>query len=693
MKNHSKFKKALFASIVAGTIGFSNIPFTYASNVEHSAIHEKGISLEKSIDYLSLANLKIPVSDAINNTGKFMYENIKPGFGTTAGEWTALGLARAEYPVDSQYFEDYYEKVCKVVSDKKGSLHNAKYTEYSRVIVALTSIGKDVTNVAGYDMTKPLSNYTKVIYQGINGPIWALIALDSNNYEMRTADEGVKQATRDNLIEYILSQEITQADGTLGGWALSGKVPDPDITGMALQALANYQNHTITAEGASQLKGSKFQEGETIDVQPYIDRAVSVLSKLQQENGGYTSWGTENSESIVQVVVALTALGIDPSTDERFIKGNGNWLLSALSEYYVDGGGFKHILNGSRDGMATDQAMYGLVAYDRFKKGKTNLYDMTDVFIDKEAEKGEVVLGAPKKISGKKGTTFDITLESGGWNTGQYKLLDGIISLPEGIDITGITASNNITGGKVKYGVEDNKLRLVYTNTDLNNIDFSSNDMMTVHCQLNKDITNDKLEFILNEMNLKSSSTESTLLKVDNALVNISIGEDSTQPDPNPETAEVKELYVGDGTELIDKDKKAVAVSFLNISENTDIKFGNTQLYYSKEFSDKLSNTTYIAIVDKSMTNEQLKDISQYAFDKNKAAESITLADTNSDNTVNAQDALNSLSTWLRKTDTTPNDKDILVMNVTGDSKLDTSDTLGIIENYINNQEYGVLQK
>ena len=39
--------------------------------------------------------------------------------------------------------------------------------------------------MGGYDLTKPLGDYDRTIWQGLNGPIWALIALDSRDYPMR----------------------------------------------------------------------------------------------------------------------------------------------------------------------------------------------------------------------------------------------------------------------------------------------------------------------------------------------------------------------------------------------------------------------------------------------------------------------------------------------------------------------------
>ena len=302
---------------------------------------------------LTVIEPSISVKEAIDSTGKLMYKNTPdPNVGTFSGEWTILSLARGGIKVPQSYYNKYYDNVVKTLKDCDGVLHNVKYTEYSRVILGLTSIGKDPRNVGGYNLLEKLADFKKVIKQGINGPIFALIAFDTNNYEIPIVEGVQVQTTREMLIDYILGKEI---DG--GGWALSGKIPDPDITAMALQSLAPYKNDS--------------------KVKPYIDRALSVLSKLQDDRGGYSSWGTTNSESVDQVIVALCALGIDPAKDERFIKGN-EWLISNLMRFYVSGGGFKHVENMDIDAMATDQGMYALVAYQRFLDNKNRLYDMTD---------------------------------------------------------------------------------------------------------------------------------------------------------------------------------------------------------------------------------------------------------------------------------------------------------------------------
>ena len=165
------------------------------------------------------------------------------------------------------------------------------------------------------------------------------------------------------LIDYILSKEITDEKGALGGFALGGNVPDPDITGMALQALAPYQNQEKVAQA--------------------IQRAIEVLSNLQENTGEYGSWGAKGAESTVQVIVGLSLLGIDCQTDQRFTKtdeaGKQHTPISAIMAYKASGGGFEHIKGQGINGMVTEQALYGLVAYERFQQGKTSLYDMTDV--------------------------------------------------------------------------------------------------------------------------------------------------------------------------------------------------------------------------------------------------------------------------------------------------------------------------
>lgn len=278
-----------------------------------------------------------------------MLDTVKTDELTFGSEWLVIALARSGRDVP----DSYYDSVVKAVQSAKGQLSDKKSTEYARTILALTAIGKDPTDVGGYDLLARLADMDDVTYQGINGAIFALLALDSGKYDVPAAAEGGTQVTRDGLVAYILAQQLSD-----GGWALSGTSADPDVTAMALQALAPYRTGDETVDTA-------------------VDKGVQLLSDMQLADGGYSSWGTLNSESCAQVLIALATLGIDPVSDSRFVK-NGLTVLDALLAYAVSGG-FRHTVDGEADAIATEQALCALTAYARLLDGKTALYDMTDV--------------------------------------------------------------------------------------------------------------------------------------------------------------------------------------------------------------------------------------------------------------------------------------------------------------------------
>lgn len=300
-------------------------------------------------------NVKVndKVAEKLDSTSEYLLSQGVPGVGSVGGEWRVLGLARAG-KITSELSDGYYENLVSYVEENgSAKLDARKSTENSRVIIALSAIGKDATDVAGYNLLEPLADYDFVTWQGLNGPVFALIAFDTYNYEIPNSGDGVNQTTRENLINYILESQLEN-----GGWTFFGSTADPDMTGMAIQALAPYYSKNAEVKNA-------------------VDKALDVLSASQQDNGGFASWGTVNVESCAQVLTALASLGIDADTDERFIK-NGKTLVDAIMEFSVENG-FAHIKDSAYNQMATEQAYYALVSYNRVKNGKTSLYDMSDV--------------------------------------------------------------------------------------------------------------------------------------------------------------------------------------------------------------------------------------------------------------------------------------------------------------------------
>ena len=293
------------------------------------------------------------LGDIYKTTGDYIEKLPGDELNAFGSEWYILGLARSGRKV----FDDYYKAIEKYVSeniDENGRLDEKRATDNAKLVLVLSALDKDVTDVGGHDLLKALSDMDYVTQQGLSGAIYALLAFDCRGYDIPSADKNVEQTSREGLVKYILDKQLKD-----GGWAYSGDKAEPDMTAMALQALAAYYKTDAKVKEAA-------------------DKAVTCLSKLQNTTGGYDSYGSVNSESAAQVITALTALGIDPDNDARFVK-NGASVLDSLCGFYVDGGGFRHVSDGKLDPTATAQGYYALAAYYRFADSQTALYDMTDL--------------------------------------------------------------------------------------------------------------------------------------------------------------------------------------------------------------------------------------------------------------------------------------------------------------------------
>lgn len=284
------------------------------------------------------ASQDAPYLTAMQNTAQYIRQvNPNPVCADVGGEWSVFALARAGL-CDAAYATAYFDNLSDEVQIKAGVLSANKYTDYARAAIALTAIGRDASDVAGYNLYSYITDYERVIRQGVNGAIFALIALDFGGYD---------SAVRERYIDHIISAQLPN-----GAFGLAD-MPDVDITAMAVCALAGYRTERAIAQA--------------------VDRAVAYLSDSQLTSGGYASEGVENAESAAQVIAALSMLGIDAHTDSRFIK-SGASLLDALLSYAAAEDGFCHVHHSEPGLMASEQALYALAAYDRMKSGAPELY-------------------------------------------------------------------------------------------------------------------------------------------------------------------------------------------------------------------------------------------------------------------------------------------------------------------------------
>lgn len=290
-------------------------------------------------------------------------------------EWAVMSVARGNVNA-TVWYDTYLNNTAAAVAALNGKLDTTssqrKHTEYERIILALTALGEDATKFKGsngtvYDLVAPLFDKTasgtyRVSEQGNNGTVFALIALDSGSYYK----DATGNAAREAWIETLRANQHSN-----GAWNIDSDHlgDDVDTTAMAVQALAPYYSTNAKAKAM-------------------VDKALEWLSAEYKATGNYGS-----SESAAQVIVALSAMKIDAKTDSRF-QYNGVSVLSNFLSYADETtGGFLHDKqpNSTVNQMASEQAAYTLVAYDRYVKGSNRLYDMSDATKRANATVQEVI--------------------------------------------------------------------------------------------------------------------------------------------------------------------------------------------------------------------------------------------------------------------------------------------------------------
>ena len=270
--------------------------------------------------------------------GGYVEDNTpSPAVASVGGEWALIGMlgsGSADEAVKNAYLSNLKAKL----DETGGVLSTRKYTEYSRVIVALNLLGEDASHFMGYDLVTPLLDSSNVSRQGINGTIFALIALTGGDYG--TAEY------RDELLDTILKAQSAE------GYFEYGGAPDGDVTAMALCALAPYSDRT--------------------EVKSAIDRAVDAMGTMTNDKGLILTNGIYSSETISQVIIGLSAVGVDAESDSRFVR-NGSGLVTSLGSFAVSGG-YAHLAGDKVDHMASEQGLCATAAYNLFKNGSQPLY-------------------------------------------------------------------------------------------------------------------------------------------------------------------------------------------------------------------------------------------------------------------------------------------------------------------------------
>ena len=231
-------------------------------------------------------------------------------------EWEVYTFLRAGRDIDQKMLDGYLASLKAAKSE-----WTARPTDIERVGLALAAMGQDITDFDGVNLVELVCGNGK-LGASYNEFVYALQMLNAAGVD-EDATAGMTW-TGDKIVQVVV-------DG------LDGQ--DADMIAMALQALAPYK-----ARG---------------EVQAVI---ASGLATLQAKmNIGTCDFGS--AETNAQVLLALVALGIDPTDVNSGFANAGNNLITAIDAYRAADGGFRHVKGGNVSSMATLQVLQALSAY------------------------------------------------------------------------------------------------------------------------------------------------------------------------------------------------------------------------------------------------------------------------------------------------------------------------------------------
>ena len=320
-----------------GTVTATGTPIDNKNNVEPVTIT---ITVTKGsgtgVDVIAKANEgadnALDYIESSHNDKGYAYGN----------EWLIYAMLQGNKELSEEVKNAYYTSVATEVTNWD---ETKKPTDIERTALALARLGKDITDVDGVNLAAMIYNSGNLT-DGSNELAYALLALDAANITIPSAAKWSRSA---------MIAELLKFQNANGGFGLTeNESASVDMTAMVLQALAPYQNR--------------------VGVKEAVDKALVYLQDQQRDDFGY---GT--AESTAQVLLALTCLGIDPTSVEGGFGTPDFNLITNLMKYQQADGGFSHNMNvGKSQEMSTVQVLQALDAY---RSGKTTYWAVKGEYV------------------------------------------------------------------------------------------------------------------------------------------------------------------------------------------------------------------------------------------------------------------------------------------------------------------------
>lgn len=330
-----------------------------------------------------------------------LMDNIAAGYKGKSGDWVVFDMAAYDilgFGKNTTDTENYLNLTINELAQ-----NSALVTDRAKAEIILAALGTDSTNLTPYGSETSYSNAEKLVNMNLGkshytAP-WVLLAEEAGKAEL-------SDKQRSEMISLLTE---SQGENGLFQSIWGGeKYDDADTTATAIAALARFDND------------------ENKEVQDFITKALEGLSAAQHSDG---SFGNVNTDAMV--IIGLSAIGVNPSSDVRFVK-NGCSLADALMLYVNDkNNGFTAGYVSGNEGdkaqaLATEQGFRALIVLEQLENlGQSagfNIYTM------KNTEGNVIIPALPSNsfTASAEGTAElpdDVTISDGGSSSGKQNIL------------------------------------------------------------------------------------------------------------------------------------------------------------------------------------------------------------------------------------------------------------------------------
>lgn len=310
----------------------------------------KAVSFEITVDGIAASpDNEAKANDGALSAAKYFDTNRTSDAYVYGQEWEIYAFAKSGRKIDDALIANYKKSLA--ANKVEWASATAKVTDSERVALTLAALGEDITSFDGVNLVNVICS-NGGLTASANNLVYALIAFD----EAGISDEAML-ASGSSWTRAKLVSELLAFQNAGGGFTIeTGGSSNVDMTAMALQALAPY------------VEGGEDVAVTASDAQSSVSAAVeTALSFLKGQMNGLCDFGSV--ESNAQVLLALVALGKDPSNAKNGFAKGANSLVTAIAAYEVgDGKGYAHTMGsdgkpGNTNALATVQALRALSAY------------------------------------------------------------------------------------------------------------------------------------------------------------------------------------------------------------------------------------------------------------------------------------------------------------------------------------------